>query len=534
MATKLGRMARLALAAGAVALLGAAATPADARPFRMSVSGDANTMDPHSQNAGNVTLLLRQIYEPLVFRGKKLEIEPGLAASWQQLEPTRWRFTLRPNVRFSNGNAFNADDVVYSIQRSLHEFSQYGIFTDTIGEAVKVNDLTVDIITKVPDPVLIDKLTQVYMMDLEWSQANNATRPQNVRGREEAFTGRNAMGTGPFVVRSREPDVRTVLVQNPNWWNNAARESNVTEIVFQPIASAATRTAALRSGEIDFILDPPVQDVPQLQAAQGLKVVIGPEVRTIFMAFDTSRDELLYSSVKGRNPFKDIRVRTAMYQAINIDAIHTRVMRGQSVNTGSLYPDAVNGYSKADDKRYPFDLNAARRLMREAGYADGFEVTLDCPNNRYINDEAICQALVAMWSQIGIKVNLLAQPLATYFPKIQRDDTSLYLLGWGVPTYDALYSLQALLRTKDGQPGNGTWNHGRFSDPDFDALIDKIKLEANADARRALIAQVNKLYHDRIPHIPLHHQVIPWAMRSNIDVVHRADNQLEVKWVKVN
>jgi peptide/nickel transport system substrate-binding protein len=238
--------------------------------------------------------------------------------------------------------------------------------------------------------------------------------------------------------------------------------------------------------------------------------------------------------VKGRNPFKDIRVRTAMYQAINIDAIHTRVMRGQSVNTGSLYPDAVNGYSKADDKRYPFDLAAARRLMREAGYADGFEVTLDCPNNRYINDEAICQALVAMWSQIGIKANLLAQPLATYFPKVQRDDTSLYLLGWGVPTYDALYSLQALLRTKDGQPGNGTWNHGRFSDPDFDALIDKIKLEVNADARRALIAQVNKLYHDRIPHIPLHHQVIPWAMRSNIDVVHRADNQLEVKWVKVN
>jgi peptide/nickel transport system substrate-binding protein len=508
--------------------------PASAKTFRMSVSGDANTLDPHSQNAGNVTLVLRQIYEPLVKRGKKLEIEPGLAVKWTQLSPVAWRFELRPNVKFSNGNAFNADDVVYSIQRSLHEFSQYGIFTDTIADAKKIDDLTVDIVTKIPDPVLIDKLSSVFIMDKEWSEQNNATRPQNVRGREEAFTGRNAMGTGPFVLRSREPDVRTVLVANPNWWNEKAREGNVTEIVFQPIASAATRTAALRSGEIDFILDPPVQDIQQLAAAPGLKVVSGPEVRTIFISFDTSRDELLYSSVKGRNPFKDVRVRLALYHAVNIDAIHTRVMRGQSVNTGALYPDAVNGYSKEWDKRLPFNVAEARKLMREAGYPDGFEVAFDCPNNRYINDEAICQALVAMWSQIGVKANLNAMPLATYFPKVQRDDTSLYLLGWGVPTYDALYSLQALIRTRDGSPGNGTWNHGRFSDPDFDKVIDAVKLETNADARRKLIADFNKLYFERVPHIPLHHQVIPWAMRANVDVVHRADNQLEVKWVKVN
>jgi peptide/nickel transport system substrate-binding protein len=519
--------------AGAMAC-GSMSDGAQAKPFRMSVSGDANTMDPHSQNAGNVTLLLRQVYEPLIQRGKKLELEPGLATAWRQVDPLRWRFTLRPNVKFSNGNAFNADDVVFSIARSKHQFSQYGIFTDTIDQAVKVDDLTVDILTKIPDPILIQKLPSVYMMDKEWSEANNATRPQNAVGREEFFTARNAMGTGPFMVRSREPDVRTVLAANPNWWNNAAREGNVTEIVFQPIAQAATRTAALRSGEIDFILDPPVQDIGQLGQAPGLKIVNGPEVRTIFISFDTSRDELLYSSVKGKNPFKDIRVRLAMYHAANIDAIHTRVMRGSSVNTGSLYPDAVNGYSKEWDKRHPFNVAEARKLMREAGYPDGFEVTFDCPNNRYINDEAICQALVAMWSQIGIKANLNAQPLATYFPKVQRDDTSLYLLGWGVPTYDALYSIQALIRTRDGQPGNGSWNHGRFSDPDFDRVIDKVKTELDQDARRKLIGEFNKLYHERVPHIPLHHQMIPWATRSNIDLVHRADNQLEVKWVKVN
>jgi len=213
---KNGRKAMLFAAACAFAL-GLAPGAAEARPFRMSVSGDANTMDPHSQNAGNVTLLLRQIHEPLILRGKKLELEPGLAVSWSQVEPTRWRFNLRPNVKFSNGNAFNADDVVYSIQRSLHQFSQYGIYTDTIAQAVKVNDLTVDIVTKVVDPILNQKLPSVFMMDKEWSEANNATRPQNAVGREEYFTARNAMGTGPFMVRSREPDVRTVLVQHAGW-----------------------------------------------------------------------------------------------------------------------------------------------------------------------------------------------------------------------------------------------------------------------------------------------------------------------------
>jgi peptide/nickel transport system substrate-binding protein len=531
----LSRFAHLAFAVAAAGTVAFGALPnADAKTFRMSVSGDANTMDPHSQNAGNVTLVLRQIYEPLVQRGKTMELQPALAVRWTLMEPTRWRFNLRPDVKFSNGNAFDADDVVFSIQRSLHEFSNYGIFTDTIAQALKIDALTVDIITKVPDPVLIDKLTQVYMMDKEWSEANNATRPQNVRGREDSFTGRNTMGTGPFVQRSREPDVRTVMVQNPTWWNNAAREGNVTELVFQPIASAATRTAALRSGEIDFVLDPPVQDIAQLGAAPGLKIVSGPEVRTIFIAFDTSRDELLYASVKGRNPFKDVRVRLAMYHAMNIEAIHTRVMRGQSVNTGALYPETVTGYTKTWDKRYPFNVAEARKLMREAGYPDGFEITFDCPNNRYINDEAICQALVAMWAQIGIKANLNAMPLATYFPKVQRDDSSLYLLGWGVPTLDALYSLQSLIRTRDGQPGNGIWNHGRFSDPDFDRVIDAVKLETNVAARNKLIDEFNKLYHERVPHLPLHHQVIPWAMRSNVELVHSPLNQLEVKWVKVN
>jgi peptide/nickel transport system substrate-binding protein len=522
-----------ALLAGAMAI--GAASAADAKQFRFAVSGDANTMDPHSQNAGNVTLILRQIYEPLVHRGKKLEKMPGLATSWSAVEPTRWRFQLRRGVKFHDGADFNADDVVFSIKRALAPTSNYGIFVDTVADAVRVDDHTVDIVTKIPDPILPDKLTSVFMMDKEWSEKNNATRPQNTREREEMFTVRNTNGTGPYRLVSREADVRTELARVDGWWgwqDKALNDGNVTQMTFRPIGSDATRVAALLSGEVDFVLDPPLQDVNRLK--QSMRVLEGPEVRTIFFAMDMHRDELLYANVKGKNPFKDVRVRKALYHAIDSNAIHTRVMRGQSIPTGTFFPPQVNGYSKAEDVRLAFDPERAKKLLAEAGYKDGFEVTLDCPNNRYINDEQICQAVVAMWTRIGVRARLNAMPLATFFPKIQKDDSSIYLLGWGVPTYDALYSFQSLLQSRDGQPGNGIWNYGRYSYAEMDRLINIMKTELDPAKRIAAIHAALKIYREDVAHIPLHHQMIPWAMRQNVNTVHMANNQLEAKWVKID
>ena len=524
----------------AVLLLGAAmATDTAARTVRWAASGDPNTLDPHSQNVGTVTMVLQQIYEGLVTRNPDLSPAPGLATSWTQEEPTRWRFNLRPGVRFHGGEPFTAEDVVFSMARAQQPTSNFGIFVDTIDRAVAVDERTVDIITKAPDPILPNKIISVYIMSKPWSEAHNVPRPQNTRSREETHTVRNTNGTGPYRLALREPDVRTVMARNDGWWGWQGQQQgeqprgNVTEIVFRPIGSDATRIAALLSGEVDFVLDPPLQDLNRLRTASGTKVLEGPEVRSLYIVFDVFRDELLYSDVKGRNPFKDLRVRQALYQAIDIGAIHRTTMRGQSVVTGTLFPEQVNGYVREEDVRLPYDQAKARALLAEAGYPNGFSVTLDCPNNRYINDEQICQAITAMWTRVGVRTSLKAQPLAPFFAQIQRDDTSIYLLGWGVPTLDALYSFQSLLHTRSAAQGDGIWNFGRYSDPRMDALIDRMKTETGP-ARQAAIRDALRLHREDVPQIPLHHQMIPWAMRTNVSIPHAANNQPYFRWAVMN
>ncbi|WP_426957199.1 ABC transporter substrate-binding protein [Muricoccus radiodurans] len=522
------------LRAALAAALALAAAVAEARTVRWAASSDPNTMDPHSQNIGSVTMILQQIYDPIVGRGQDLSLQPGLATAWQQVEPTRWRFTLRPGVRFHGGETFTADDVVFSIQRALQPTSNFGIFVDTVEHAERVDDLTVDVVTRIPDPIIPNKFASIMVVSKTWAERHNATRPQNTRAREEMFTTRNANGTGAFRLTAREADVRTVMARNPDWWGwREEGAGNITEIVFRPIASDATRVAALLSGEVDFVLDPPLQDLARLRANQGIRVVEGPEVRTIFLAFDTSRDELLYSDQRGRNPFRDLRVRQALYQAIDIQAIQRTIMRGQSVITGTLFPEQVNGYVREEDVRLPYDQARARELLTQAGYPNGFQFTLDCPNNRYINDEQICQAIAAMWARVGVRAQVNAQPLAPFFAKVQRDDTSAYLLGWGVPTLDALYSFQSLLASRNGAQGDGIWNYGRYSNPRMDALIERMKTQSG-EARAAAIREALRLYREDLPHIPLHHQVIPWAMRAGLTIPHVASNQPYMRWARMN
>jgi peptide/nickel transport system substrate-binding protein len=338
-------------------------------------------------------------------------------------------------------------------------------------------------------------------------------------------------GTGPYVLKSREPDVKTVLEANPKWWGKM--EGNVTEIVYTPIKSAATRTAALLSGEIDFALDPPLQDLPKLKSDPNIKVVEGQENRTIFIGMDQKRDELQYSSVKGKNPFKDLRVRQAMYTGIDIETIKRTLMRGLSIPTGELITPQVYGYYPAANKRPAYDVAKAKALLKEAGYPDGFEVTLDCPNDRYINDALICQALTSMWAKIGLKVKLDAMPKAQFFAKINKRDTSLYMLGWAVATFDAQDALVNLVHTPDTK-GNGEYNDGQYSNPKMDELIDKLRVEGDVAKRLEMIHEALMLHTQDVAQLMLHQQIIPWAMRKNIDVTHSADNRLRMWWVHVN
>jgi peptide/nickel transport system substrate-binding protein len=504
-----------------------------AKTFKWTSASDIPTWDIHSQNNALANGIHASVYESLVYyNSRTFKPEPLLATGWNQVSPTQLRLTLRTGVKFHDGSDFTADDAVFSLQRAMAPTSNFTPYIQGIDRIVKVNNNTIDIFTKGPNPVLVNQLTELRMMSKAWAEKNNSTAPKDIKTQDENFAHRNAMGTGPFVLKEWAPDQKMVLTRNPNWWGKSA-ETNVTEIVYTPVKATATRMAALLSGEVDFVLDPSPQDLPRLRQDGNLKVMDGVENRTIFFGMDQHRDELVGSNVKGKNPLKDVRVRKALYQAIDMNAIARVTLRGLGQPTGALIAPQVTGWTEGVHQRYPFDVAAAQKLLADAGYKDGFEVDFACPNNRYINDEAICQAVTAMWARIGVKAKLRTLPLATYFPMIQRYEASIYMLGWGVPTFDAMYSLQSLVRSV-GQGGDGNYNVGRYSNPKMDQIIDRAKTETDLLIRNRLLTEALELSNADVSHLPLHNQVIPWAMKKSINVVHRADNRLDWRLITVN
>ena len=370
-------------------------------------------------------------------------------------------------------------------------------------------------------------------MNKAWAEKNNAAKAQDYKAKEENFAARNANGTGPFILEAWQPDTRTTLKKNADWWDKP--RGNVDNIVFTPIKAAATRSAALISGQVDMVVDPPVQDLERIKRDANIKVIEGPENRTIFLGFDQHRDELMGSNVKGKNPLKDKRVRQALYQAVDIAAIEKNVMRGLGKPTGTMIAPMVNGWTKELGARAAkFDVNAAKKLLADAGYPNGFELTLDCPNDRYVNDEAICQAVTAMWTRIGVKTRLQTNPMSIHSAKIQKFDVSAYMLGWGVATFDALYSLDSLISTVDPKGGAaGNFNCGRMSNPIVDNLIQQIKTEMDPAKRNPMIHEALQIVKDDYNYLPLHDQIRPWAMRKNVTTVHRPDDRPMVIWTTV-
>lgn len=501
-----------------------------AATLRVANQGDAQSMDPHSLNESLQLSFTGNIYEPLVGRDKKLGLTPALATKWSATSPTVWRFELRKNVKFHDGAPFTADDVVFTFQRAAGDGSDMKGYTSAIKEVRKVNDFTVDIETTSPFPILPDVISLVWIMNKKWCEDNKAEKPVDRRKGVENAASFRANGTGPYRLKERQPSTRTVLVRNFTYWDKV--EGNADEVIFTPIGNDATRVAALLSGEIDVMEPVPLQDVERLKSNANLKVLQGPELRTIFLGMDQKRDELLFSSVKGKNPFKDKRVRQAFYQSIDIETIKTRVMRGAATPTALMVAPGIKGFVADLNKRPPYDVEAAKKLLAEAGYPNGFEVSMNCPNDRYVNDGEICQAVAANLARAGIKINLQAETKNTYFPKILRRDTSFYLLGWTPGTYDSHNALSNLIATPTDK-GQGQFNLGSYSNPKVDELTLKIQGETDEAKRNAMIAEAFKLHSDDFGHIPLHQQALAWAMKKNVDLVQLADNFMPFKWVMV-
>ena len=521
----------LAKAALLTASLLVGAGAAQAAKFTFANDGDANSMDPYTRSETFLLTFTQNFYDPLVRRDRKLKVEPALAESWEALDATTWRFHLRHGVKFQEGQAFTADDVVFSWQRAAGPGSQINSYFQAVKDMKKVDDFTVDVITKVPDPIFLEEITGWVIMSKAWCEAHDAVQPIDLTKPGENYATRHTNGTGPYILDIREPDRRTTMHANPAWWDKIS--GNATEVTFNVIANAATRVAALLSGDVDMIYTVPPQDVARLEKAPDIQLWMAPELRTVFLGFDIARPELLKSDVKGKNPFQDKRVRQAFYQAVDINAIHQRVMRNQSHSTGLMYGPGVGGFEEKQDVRYPYDTEAGKKLLAEAGYPNGFGVTLDCPTDRYVNDEAICQAVTAMLARIGVKVTLIAQTRLKYFAEISNPDyhTSFYMLGWTPNTYDAWNSLFNLLGSRNGT--RGVFNDGGWTNAKFDELLDKAAVETDQAKRQEEINEASQLAKDDVATIPLHQQVIVWATRSTIDLVQLADNYFPLRYVSV-
>jgi peptide/nickel transport system substrate-binding protein len=502
---------------------------AQGKTLRFASAFDPQSMDPHALALVYQTRVVTQIYEGLVNRGKDFKLEPSLATSWEMTGPTTWRFKLRSGVKFHDGTPFTADDAVFSIERALDKASQRKNQMLGIAGAKKIDAATIDVTTTQPDAMLPDKFYLVAMMSKAWAEKNNVVKPQDFNAKQETFAVRNANGTGPFMLVRYEADVRTTLKANPAWWGQGTSHGggNVEEVQYQVIQADATRLAALQSGQIDFVIDPPFQDLARLKADKTLKVSATDDIGTQYFALNQHSAEI--GDVKGKNPFKDLRVRKAVQLAIDTDLIVKQVLRGEGSVTGSFFSPLVDGYLPEFEQRPKADAAAARALLKEAGYENGFAVQIDCVNVAW--RASVCQAAASMLEKVGIKASLVTSPSSVFFPKLSQATGTLVEFGWSA-TPDAWNIFQSLVRTNDGLAA-GAFNAGRYTNPKLDTLIDGLRIEPNLAKRRAMVQEALRIVQADLPLVPLYRRKHNWVMRPNVEAVQWPNDVLELRWVSI-
>ncbi len=519
---------KLGLISGALSLT---ALSASAEEFRWASNTDPQTMDPHAVNSAPVLSFLNNVYEGLVRRGQDMSIEPSLAVSWEPLENENgWRFKLREGVKFQDGSSFTSEDVFFSYQRASSEAADVRSWFAPVSDVRVVDDFTIDFVTTAPNPLFPDSIANFMILDKDWAEANEATLPARDA---ENFATMNVNGTGPFTLASRDPGVRTTLTPHAGWWDKASH--NVTEAIFTPIGNSATGLAALLSGEIDFIQPIPLQDVAQVESRDGFKVLEGEETRVIMFGFGHEHDALIYSSdVTDSNPFTDSRVRLAAAHALDIASIDRVLFRGKIEAASQLVPAGISGFSEANTDRPAYDPNRAKELLAEAGYSDGFSFGLKCPNDRYINDEALCRAAASMFAAVGLDAELSTGPVRDYWPQLRADDFDMYLLGWSPGTFDMEHPIRFLMHSQDDERKLGSWNFGNYSNARVDELLPQIQQEIDPSARQELVDEVVAITQEEVAYIPLYTQPLIWAAKDNVALTQRADNFFMLRWVTVN
>jgi peptide/nickel transport system substrate-binding protein len=493
--------------------------PAGARSLTVALGGAFTTVDPHFYHATPNHNVALHMFERLISRDAEGNIVPSLATEWSVLSPTLWEFKLRPNVKFHDGGAFTADDVAFTYSRAPNVPNSpggFGTFLRGIERVEVVDPLTIRLHTDRPAPNLLSNLAYVGIISRKAGEGA-ATTDYN--------SGKAAIGTGPYRFASYTPNDRIVMTRFDGWWGPRQPWSSVT---LRLIANPAGRTAAILSGDVDIIDTPSVGDLPRLRGDNRLTVSSIPGVRVMYLVPAVGRADggTFITDKDGKplaaNPFRDRRVREALSISINRPALANRIMTDTAAPTGQWLPPGA--YSYAPDVRPPeLDLNRAKQLLAEAGYADGFRIVLHTPNDRYPNDAQLAQAVAQMWTRLGITVSVETLPWSSFSARGVRGEFSMALWGWGSATLEASYLLANCLATHDPSASLGIYNYGRYSNPDLDALIAKTLVEVDSSKRETLLIEaVGKSMAD-VPVIPMLMLQNLWAVRRGIKLQPRAD-----------
>ncbi len=478
---------------------------AQAATLKLAMDADPVSLDPQVQLSGGMLQYSHMVFDPLVRWDQQGGLEPRLAESWEQVDSTTTRFHLRKGVTFHSGNEFTAEDVVFTLARLKKSEDFKGLF-EYFTEAVAVDAHTVDIHTREPYGLVLAMATYIFPMDSKFysgTDEKNGKPKDLILKTDYSFANFNESGTGPFQVTEREQGVKTTFTRFPAYWDTAA--GNIETITLTPISEAPTRVAALLSGDVDFIMPVPPNDLERIEKTDGLKLVTMSGSRIITFQLNQKR----------RPEFADPKVRLAMAYAYNNDGVVEKIMKGFATAAAQNSPEGYQGNNPALQTRY--DLDKAKELMKEAGYADGFECTMIAPNNRYVNDEKIAQAFVSMMTKIGIKINLKTMPKAQYWDQFDARAADIQMIGWHSDTEDSANFFEYLYMCPSEETGRGQYNSGNYCNPE----VDKLTLAANAEtdtAKRAeMLRQVEKILYDDAAFIPLHWQNLSWASRENMN-----------------
>ncbi len=479
---------------------------AAAADIKVAYDADPVSLDPHEQLSGGTLQMSHMVFDPLVRYTQKLDFEPRLAEKWERVDDNTFRFQLRKGVKFHSGNELTADDVVWTFER-LKDSPDFKAIFEPYEKMVKVDDYTVELISKGAYPLVLQTATYIFPMDSKFysGKTEDGKDKSEVVKHGNSFASTHVSGTGPFIVTAREQGVKVEFERFKDYWDKESK-GNVDHLTLVPIKEDATRVAALLSGDVDMIAPVAPNDLNRVDNAKGVDLVTLPGTRIITFQMNQNSNEAL----------KDVRVRQAIVHAINNEGIVKKIMKGFATAAGQQGPEGYAGYSA--DLKPRFDLKKAKQLMKEAGYDKGFTLSMIAPNNRYVNDAKVAQAVAAMLSKIGIKVDLKTMPKAQYWPEFDKCAADMLMIGWHSDTEDSANFSEFLTMTRNEETGKGQYNCGHYSNPEVDKLVEASNVETDPAKRAQMLQQVEATLYNDAAFVPLHWQNLAWGAKSNVEI----------------